>query len=302
MAEKKRGLGKSLDILLSTVKATSTSAPSPVDATMPQPVEARTQFLDGDLTKLPIELLQRGKYQPRRDIQPEALQELADSIRAQGILQPLVVRSVTPGKYEIIAGERRWRAAQLAGLSEVPVIIRDVPDEAAMAMALIENIQRENLNPIEEAIALQRLLEEFQLTHQQIAEAVGKSRTTITNILRLTHLHADVQRMLERGDLEAGHAKVLLALENAAQLQAARTVVAKELSVRETEQLVKRLQNPVTAVAKNEQAADIRNLQQKLSDQLGAAVQIQHGNKGKGKLIIPYNSLDELGGILEHIK
>lgn len=300
MAEKKRGLGKSLDILLSTVKATSAPVQAPAAAVAIQ-ASIAPQQADGDLSRLPIEMLQRGKYQPRRDIQPEALQELADSIRAQGILQPLVVRSVGSGRYEIIAGERRWRAAQLAGLSEVPVIIRDVPDEAAMAMALIENIQRENLNPIEEAVALQRLLEEFQLTHQQIAEAVGKSRTTITNLLRLTQLHPDVQKMLERGDLEAGHAKVILALDTALQVQAARIVVAKELSVRETERLIKRLQNPSTPHQKN-LSPDIRNLQQKLADQLGAAVQIQHGSKGKGKLVIQYNSLDELDGILAHIK
>lgn len=301
MVEKKRGLGKSLDILLSTVKTTTTPVAQATTTGVGQAIE-RPSFLDGDLTRLPIEILQRGKYQPRRDIQPEALQELADSIRAQGILQPLVVRKVESSNYEIIAGERRWRAAQLAGLSEVPVIIRNVPDEAAMAMALIENIQRENLNPIEEAIALQRLLEEFQLTHQQIAEAVGKSRTTITNILRLIQLHTDVQRMLECGDLEAGHAKVLLALAGPAQLQAARLVVSKELSVRETEQLVKRLQHPTAPMIKKDPGPDIRHLQQKLSDQLGAAVEIQHGQKGKGKLIIQYNSLDELDGILAHIK
>lgn len=291
MAEKKRGLGKSLDMLLSTVHATSTVVAQPREV----------QLLDGDLSKLPIERLQRGKYQPRRDIQPESLQELADSIHAQGILQPLVVRSIGPNHYEIIAGERRWRAAQLAGLSEVPVIIREVTDETAMAMALIENIQRENLNPIEEAIALQRLLEEFQLTHQQIAQAVGKSRTTITNILRLTQLHPDVQHMLERGDLEAGHAKVILALTGPSQLQAARIIVAKDLSVRETEQLVKRLQNPVTPTTAKKLDPDIRNLQHKLSDQLGAVVHVQHSQKGKGKLIIQYNTLDELEGILAHI-
>lgn len=299
MAEKKaRGLGKGLDILLSTVKSAST----PIQQiSTPEQTEVQRQ-LAADLRNMPIEILQRGKYQPRRDIQPEALQELADSIKAQGILQPIVVRSIAPGKYEIIAGERRWRAAQQAGLSEVPVIVRNVPDEAAMAMALIENIQRENLNPLEEAIALQRLLEEFQLTHQQIAEAVGKSRTTVTNTLRLIQLHADVQRMLECGDIEAGHAKVLLALEGAQQLQAARLVVAKELSVRETERLVKQLQAGIKPVQIKDPGPDIRNLQQKLSDQLGAAVLIQHSSKGKGKLVIQYNSLDELDGILEHIK
>ena len=299
MVVKKRGLGKSLDMLLSTVKAAS--APAPAE-TMLQAMDTSSPLVDGELTRLPIDILQRGKYQPRRDIQPETLQELADSIRAQGILQPLVVRSIAPGKYEIIVGERRWRAAQLVGLGEIPVIIRNVPDEAAIAMALIENIQRENLNPVEEAIALKRLLEEFQLTHQQIADAVGKSRTTITNILRLTQLHADVQQMLERGDLETGHAKVLLALDGAVQLQAARLSVAKELSVRETEQLVKRLQNPVLSQTSKVQDPDIRSLQQKLSEQLGSAVRIQHGNKGNGKLIIQYNNLDELDGILAHIK
>lgn len=294
MAEKKRGLGKGLDFLLSTVK--------PLESTEQTLAQANHPPTDGDLRNMPIEILQRGKYQPRRDIQPEALQELADSIRAQGILQPLVVRPIGGGQYEIIAGERRWRAAQLASLTEVPVIIRDVPDEAAMAIALIENIQREDLNPLEEAIAIQRLLEEFQLTHQQIAQAVGKSRTTVTNMLRLTQLHMDVQHMLERGDIEAGHAKVLLGLENSLQVHAARIVVAKELSVRETEQLVKRLQTSSSPTPKKDPGPDIRHLQQKLSDQLGASVQIQHGNKGKGKLVIQYNSLDELEGILEHIK
>ncbi|CAM4453034.1 MAG: putative chromosome-partitioning protein ParB [Legionellaceae bacterium] len=293
MAEKKRGLGKSLDLLLSTVKTTT------------EPLtfhENNKVFLEEQLSKIPIELLQPGKYQPRRDIQPQALQELADSMRRQGIIQPLVVRLISKDKYEIIAGERRWRAAQLAGINEVPVIIRNVPDEAAIAMALIENIQRENLNPIDEAFALQRLLQEFQLTHQEVAEAVGKSRTTITNILRLTHLDEDVQRLLAQGDIETGHAKVLLALEEQNQRVAAQKIVSQRLSVRETEALVKRLQNSNLPQPEKKTDPNIRSLQQQLSEQLGTLVKIQHTKTGKGKLTIHYNTTDEFAGILAQFK
>src|SRR5690606_30577438 len=253
----------------------------------------------------PVELIQRGKYQPRRDMHTEALEELAESIKAQGVMQPIVVRAIGEGRYEIIAGERHWRATQIAGLDKIPAVIRDVPDEAAIAMALIENIQRENLNPIEEAVALKRLQDEFELTHAEVAQAVGKSRTTITNLLRLIALSEEVRSLLEHGGLGLGHARALLALEADAQRVIARQMVAKGLSVRQTEALVRLHQEnknqaklkPVVPVS-----ADIRRLQDRLSDTLGAGVEIQHGAKGKGKLVISYNSLDELDGILGHIK
>jgi ParB family chromosome partitioning protein len=255
------------------------------------------------LERLPLGQLTRGKYQPRRDIQPEALEELADSIRAQGVMQPIVVRPVGENRYEIIAGERRWRAAQLAELDVIPAVIREASDEVALALALIENIQRENLNPIEEAMALRRLQQEFELTQQEVADAVGKSRATVTNLLRLMSLTPDVRMMLEHGDLEMGHARALLALEGDHQGEAARTVVGKGLSVRQTEALVRRLQsgNP----AKKEPARqdpDIRKLEESLSDRLGSSVRIQHGEKGSGKVTVSYNSLDELDGILAHIR
>ena len=297
MSARKRGLGRGLDALLGA-------------GTQPRELpEGEVSAADGDtpqqvLKDLPVDLIQRGKYQPRRDIDPESLQELADSIRAQGIMQPIVVRPVAERKYEIIAGERRWRAAQLAGLDHVPAVVRDVSDEAAIAMALIENIQREDLNPIEEAIALQRLQQEFQLTQQEVADAVGKSRSTVTNLLRLMSLQSDVRLLLERGDLEMGHARALLGIEGTAQSQAARTVVGKGLSVRQTEALVRGL------LARQDQPAEepprmdpnIRQLQDDLSQKIGARVQIQHGAKGKGKLVLTYNSLDELDGILSHIR
>lgn len=254
---------------------------------------------------MPIDLLQRGKYQPRLEMNPESLEELADSIRAQGVVQPIIVRPIDePGRYEIVAGERRWRASQLAGLHEIPAVIRDVPDQAAIAMALIENIQREELNPMEEAHALQRLIEEFGLTHQEAAEAVGRSRTAVSNLLRLLGLNEDVKRMVENGDLEMGHARALLALTGDQQSQAAHKVSGKGLSVRETERLVKRLQQGDEGKAKASRKVDpdIRRLEQDISDKLGARVTVQQGNRGKGKLVIQYNSLDELDGILEHIK
>ena len=271
------------------------------------PISSKTndnqKVVDGDLRHLPVEVIQRGKYQPRKDIRSEALEELAISIRAQGVIQPIVVRKIIKGGYEIIAGERRWRAAQLAGLSEVPAVIRDVPDEAAIAMALIENIQREALNPIEEAVALQRLLDEFQLTHQEVAEAVGKSRATVTNLIRLTSLNPDVKKLVENGDIEMGHARALLALSGANQSKAAITVVTRDLSVRETESLVRKLQQPTTNTSQIKKVdADIRRLQNSLSEKLGATVAIQHSAKGKGKLVINYNNLNELEGILAHIK
>jgi ParB family chromosome partitioning protein len=287
MAVKKRGLGKGLDALLGG------GAVSPVAEDSP----------GADLRELPVDLLQPGKYQPRTDMHPESLEELANSIRAQGVVQPIVVRPIGGGRYEIIAGERRWRAAQLAELHQIPAVIRDVPDEAAIAMALIENIQRENLNPIEEALALQRLISEFDMTHQQAAGAVGRSRAAVSNLLRLLTLNDDVRRMLEHGDLEMGHARALLALEGAAQSAAARDVAAKGYSVRETEQLVRKLG---TEPAKSKKSAktvdpDIRRLQDDLTAKLAAKVVLQHAAKGNGKLVIHYNSLDELDGILAHL-
>jgi len=297
MAAKKRGLGRGLDALLGAgAKAAVTDEVSSTSA--------GSNGKGGEMLRnLPVELMQRGKYQPRMDMHPDSLEELADSIRAQGVVQPIVVRPISKDRYEIIAGERRWRAAQIAGLSEIPVVIRDVPDEAAIAMALIENIQRENLNPIEEAVALKRLLEEFEMTHQQAAEAVGRSRAAVSNLLRLLDLNEDVKRHLEHGDLEMGHARALLALKGGAQSQAARQVVDRGLSVRETEALVRRAQDEVgKRPAAKAVDPDIRNLQDSLSEKLGATVKVQAGAKGKGKLVISYNSLDELDGILEHIK
>ncbi|MDX1635980.1 MAG: ParB/RepB/Spo0J family partition protein [Marinobacter sp.] len=291
MAAKKRGLGeRGLGALLAGSKVN---------------LEQDVAGHDGELRELPVDLIQRGRYQPRRDMDPGALQELADSIRQQGVMQPVVVRRIEEGRYELIAGERRWRATQMAELDRIPAIIREVPDEAAIAMALIENIQRENLNPIEEAFALQRLQEEFGLTQAQVAEAVGKSRTTITNLLRLIGLSEDVRTMLEHGDLEMGHGRAMLTLPPEQQLQVARQVVAKSLSVRQTEALVRRLQqetaNPKPAESR-ELDPNIRALQDDLSERLGARVSIAHGQRGKGKLVIEYSSLDELDGILGHIQ
>ncbi|HCW90420.1 MAG TPA: chromosome partitioning protein ParB [Marinobacter sp.] len=260
---------------------------------------------DGELRNIPIDLIQRGRYQPRRDMDPAALQELADSIRRQGVMQPVVVRPIQEGRYELIAGERRWRATQMAELDSIPAIIREVTDETAIALALIENIQRENLNPIEEAFALQRLQEEFGLTQVEVAEAVGKSRTTITNLLRLISLTEEVRIMLEHGDLEMGHGRAMLTLPPEQQLQAARQVVSRSLSVRQTEALVRKLQAEADQGPKksrNTLDPNIRALQDDLADRLGARVSIAHGNRGKGKLVIEYSSLDELDGILGHIK
>lgn len=302
MSTRKGGLGRNLNALLGSKpsKAACTVSTAAI-ADMPK---ANSGKADGaELRKLPIEFLQPGIYQPRRDMSQEALQELADSISSQGIIQPIVVRPVANQKFEIIAGERRWRAAQLAGLSDVPVIVRNAPDENAIAIALIENIQREDLNPIEEARALQRLQQEFTLTHQEVAEAVGKSRTTVTNLLRLMNLREDVQVMLERSDLEMGHARALLSLDGAQQSEVARLVVAKGYSVRETEHLVRKILNGKKPKSSNTRLdPDIKQFQDNLSERLGAKVQIQHKANGKGQLIIHYNSSDELEGIAEHIK
>lgn len=290
MSLKKRGLGRGLDALLTPNKST----PS---LTSDQKVES----LQSDLQKLPIEWLQPGKYQPRKDMSQDALEDLASSIRAQGVIQPIVVRQLSAHSYEIIAGERRWRASQLAGLHEVPCILKNVPDEAAVAIALIENIQREDLNAMEEAIALQRLLTEFELTHQQVAEAVGKSRTTVTNLLRLNQLADEVKTLLEHGDIEMGHARALLALPVEQQIDAGRVIAAKQLTVRETENLVRRLLEPPvekTTVAKD---PDVMALEQRLSERFGAPVAISYNKKGKGELVINYSSLPELDGILQKL-
>jgi len=288
MVAKKRGLGeRGLGALLAGSK-----------------VKLQTETTqDGELRELPVDLVQRGIYQPRRDMDPEALEELAESIRQQGVMQPIIVRPIAESRYEIIAGERRWRATQLAGLDRVPAIIRDVPDEAAVAMALIENIQRENLNAMEEAIALQRLQDEFELTQQEVAQAVGNSRSTVTNLLRLIGLSGEVKVMLEHGDLEMGHGRAMLSLSPELQLQAANQVVAKSLSVRQTEALVRRLQEEKDHPKEAKKVdPDIRRLQQDLSERIGAKVAINHTSKGKGKLVIQYSSVDELDGILNHIK
>jgi ParB family chromosome partitioning protein len=266
-----------------------------------------------ELTKLPLDVLQRGRYQPRVDMRPESLQDLAESIKVQGVVQPIVVRplAVTPGsqetqRYEIIAGERRWRAAQIAGLSVIPAVVRQVPDEAAIAMALIENIQRENLNALEEARALSRLVSEFGLTHQQAAEAVGRSRAGITNLLRLLELPPEVCELLEKRSLEMGHARALLSLtQRRQQSEVALLVVSKSLSVRETEALVRRLQHPPGGASNGSGTArdsNVERLERDLADKLGARVAIQQGAGGRGKLVVSYNTLDELDGILAHIQ
>ncbi|UYZ84745.1 ParB/RepB/Spo0J family partition protein [Entomomonas sp. E2T0] len=289
MAVKKRGLGRGLDALLggNTVSAVQEQA-----ANTPQ----------SELQHLPLEIIQRGKYQPRRDMDPQSLEELAQSIRSQGVMQPIVVRPIAKGRYEIIAGERRWRASQQAGLDKIPALVRDIPDETAIALALIENIQREDLNPIEEAIALQRLQQEFELTQQQVADAVGKSRTAVTNLLRLISLPEDVKVMLSHGDLEMGHARALLGLPVERQIEGARFIVARGLSVRQAEALVRQWLNDTSKkTTKVTNDPDIKRLEQKLAERLGSPVAIKHNKKGKGELVIRYNSLDELQGVLKHI-
>ena len=256
---------------------------------------------DSRVYRLPIAKIKPGRYQPRQYFDDAALDDLANSIKAQGIIQPIVVRRMESG-YELIAGERRWRAAQRVGLETVPAIIQDLPEQAIVAISLIENLQRENLNPIEEAQALDRLLHEFQLTHQEVAEAVGKSRTAVTNLLRLMKLNPDVKIMLQKGEIDMGHARALLALDNTLQSQVAKQVVARGLSVRQTEALVKHINQPKSK--KPEQAIDpnILTLQNELSDKLHAEVNIKHQPKGKGQLVIHYASVEELQGILEHIQ
>lgn len=269
-------------------------------------LKAEASSEDGQLKQLPIELLQRGKYQPRRDMDPEALEELAESIRQQGVMQPIIVRSVSADKYEIIAGERRWRASQLANLDTVPALIREVKDDAAVAMSLIENIQREDLNAMEEAMALQRLQIEFELTQGEVAQAVGKSRSTVTNLLRLIQLTDEVKLMLEHGDLEMGHGRAMLSLRDEQQIQVARQVEQKSLSVRQTEALVRKIQEQQNSEnipkAKLKLDPNVKRLQEDLSEKIGAVVSLEHSSKGKGKLVIKYNTLDELDGIIAHIK
>lgn len=293
MAIKKRGLGRGLDALLS----------GPTVSTLEAQAVKAVKADRNELQHLPVEHLQRGKYQPRRDMDPQALEELAQSIRGQGVMQPIVVRPIGEDRYEIIAGERRWRATQQAGLDTIPAVVRDVPDDAAIAMALIENIQREDLNPLEEALALQRLQQEFELTQQQVADAVGKSRVTVANLLRLLSLPEAIKTMLAHGDLEMGHARALLGLDEARQEEGARHVVARGLTVRQTEALVRQwLSDKPEPAAPSKADPDIARLEQRLAERLGSAVQIKHGDKGKGQLVIRYNSLDELQGVLAHIR
>lgn len=291
----KQRLGTNLNALLGSANL----AASPGELAEPSHASE-----DRELKDLPVEFVVRGKYQPRRDMHSDALEELAESIKEQGIMQPIVVRPVGDNRYEIIAGERRWRAAQLAGLENVPALVREVPDEAAIAMALIENIQREDLNPIEEAIALSRLQKEFELTQQEVAQAVGKSRAAVANLLRLMALNSEVKKLLENGDLEMGHARALLPLSEVEQLETARIVVSKELSVRQAESLVRRILQEKEQGAKKVKKVDpnIKALEEELSEKVGAQVAIQCNAKGKGKLVISYNSLDELDGVLAHIQ
>ncbi len=296
MTARKKRLGRGLDALLSR----------PVAETM---AVAGAQTSEG-LQQLPVDLLRKGQYQPRIDIRQDTLEDLAESIRAQGVVQPIIARPIGKDgnvqRYEIVAGERRWRAAQMAGLETIPAIVRDVPDEAAIAMALIENIQREDLNPLEESRALDRLIREFDLTHAEAAKAVGRSRAAVSNLLRLQDLSEKVKLMLEARQLEMGHARALLAISNAVQQHdAARQIVKQGMSVRETESLVRRMLDNTGSkkTAKPTQAgdADIRRLEIEISEKLGAKVRIDHTKKGAGKLVVSYHNLDELDGILKHI-
>ena len=286
-------LGRGLDALLSP--AITTPDNEQVNS------DDKINTANNELQKLAISQLSPGKYQPRRDMSDSALEELSLSIKAQGIIQPIIVREIAEGGYEIIAGERRWRAAKLAQLDVVPCLIKNVPDESAVAIALIENIQREDLNAMEEAIALERLLTEFNLTHQEVATAVGKSRTTVSNLLRLNKLNEEVKTFLENGDIEMGHARALLALEGDIQTSAAQTVATKELTVRETENLIKKIQHPIAEKEKVEKAIETIELEQGLADKIGAKVAISHNSKGKGKLVISYENLAKLEEILAKI-
>ncbi len=312
MIQKKPTLGRGLADLLGQMSPPRPVTPVPAEPSASAPAATPA---GEELARLPLDLLQRGRYQPRVDMRPETLEELAASIKAQGVVQPIVVRPIAAPaagetqRYEIIAGERRWRAAQIAGLKDIPAVIRRIPDEAAIAVALIENIQRESLNPLEEARALERLITEFELTHAQAAEAVGRSRAAVSNLLRLLELAPEVGALVERRELEMGHARALLALAGRRQQAEVAAIVAKKsLSVRETEALVRRMQQRGKeaeggAANENPGAADpdVRRLEQDLAEKLGAKVLIQHSHAGKGKLVVSYNSLDELDGILAHI-
>ena len=305
-AVKKRGLGRGLEALLGPKAAAAATRPAEVE--QPQP---------GDVMRtLPVAQMQPGKYQPRRDMDPDKLQELSASIQAQGVIQPIVVRELAPGQYEIVAGERRWRASQLAGLGEVPVVVRDLDDRTVIAMALIENIQREDLNPLEEAQGIRRLTVDFGLTHEQAAQAVGKSRSAASNLLRLLQLTEPVQTMLMAGDIDMGHARALLALQGAAQITAANQVSAKKMSVREAESLVRKLNaefnltSPRKPAAGADKSGDVRRVEEELSDLLLAQVEVRVKKKTKrggrleqaGELAIAFGSLDELNGLIERLR
>ncbi len=293
MMHKKRALGKGFGDLAFSELLGETAE-----------LELSTQSpVHGELRHLTVDQLRAGRYQPRQEIKAEALEELANSIRAQGIIQPIVVRPLSNNQYEIIAGERRWRAAQLVGLEEVPVIVRDLPDRAVIAMSLIENIQRQDLNAIEEAVALQRLIAEFDMTHQSVAEAVGKSRAAVSNLLRLLNLNPEVRVLVEKGEIDMGHARALLALDSVAQQMMAQKIVKQQLSVRQVEQLIQQQQSTSLEEANPREKVDpdILRLQNKLSEKLSAQVHIKHSHQGKGSLVVHYHSLDELQGILEHI-
>ena len=301
---KRRGLGRGLDALLAgsaepqpVPKPDSTGAAAGDSSAAPTAAQTAT-----GVAEIAVEQIFRGQYQPRRHFDEAALEDLAQSIKSQGLMQPIVLRKRALGGFEIVAGERRWRAAQLAGLQAVPAVVRDIDDESAMAMALIENIQREDLNPLEEAVAMQRLRDEFELTQQQLAETLGKSRVAVANTLRLLNLAPTARTLLERGEIEMGHARALLSLEPSKQDALAREVADRSLSVRETERRVRAMQGPAKPVkASRIKDADTLRLEQQLSEKLGAPVVIAHGDNGKGKLTIEYNSLAELDGILGHI-
>lgn len=289
--KKKKRLGRGLEALLGSTEPAS----APVAHTdSPSTIESVPN-------SLPIEKMQPGEYQPRTNMDKASLEELAASIRSQGIIQPILVRPISGGKYEIIAGERRWRAAQIAQLHEVPVLVRNIPDEATLAVALIENIQRENLNPVEEAAGLKRLMDEFELTHEEMAKSIGRSRTAVTNLLRLLSLSFGAKELLEHGKIEMGHARAILGLPTEYQDAVATEVYAKQLSVRQTEALVRSYAKPNTKAPKREKSADIRNLEESLAEKLGTKVSLEDKN-GKGKIVIEYTSLDTLDGILAHIK
>jgi ParB family chromosome partitioning protein len=295
MKKKRESLGKGLDALMSGLVIGDAFDEGSLAKT-------KAKASNHSIEELPVEFLERGEYQPRRNFDPVTLTELSDSIASQGVMQPIIVREIASNRYEIVAGERRWRAAQQAGLQNIPAIVRQIDDQSAVAMTLIENIQREDLNAIEESRALIRLQNDFNLTQQQIANNVGKSRSAITNLMRLAKLEKSVQELVESGNLELGHAKCLLSVEGNLQIEAAQIVVREGLSVRKTEILIKRLKEKEQGV-KSEvpKSADIQSLETKLSDQLGASVKIKHLRSGGGSLVVKYNDIDELEGILRHI-